>query len=300
MTDKRSAGDSAGRRPPREMWDFPLRGDERPPPGLGLTEEEHVAARAAQPTPRQRRSVQDRRALRRKAGWVLMLVLLFGAIAYLLFWPSPPRAVFHPDPMSLGQQRVGIPGESQFLSITNEGERPMPISGLILRGPAAKEFELVSEDCSARELAALESCKVELELTPSAVGSREALVELQGDFRQAPVTVALAGTGIAPMLQVSSEEVDFGSRDVGSTSAASTVTVTNVGTAPLGIEAVELKGASRSDFRPQRDRCTSVSLQPGEDCSFRVAFSPRAAGRRSAEISFKSDSLGSASIVRLE
>jgi len=282
------------------MWDLPLRGDARPPPGLGLTEEEHVAAREAEPPPRRRRSLQDRRALRRKISVALVILLLLGAIAYFLFWPSPPRAVFHPEPMSMGQQRVGSSSEVQVLSVANEGERPMPVSGLLVRGPAAGEFELVAENCSARQLAALESCEVELRLTPTAVGSREAVVELQGDFRQAPVSVALTGIGIAPMLQVSREDVTFRNLDVGSASSASTVTVTNGGTAPLDIEAVELKGASRGDFRRQRDQCTSTSLQPGEECSFRLVFSPRAAGRRSAEVSFKSDSLGAAPVIRLE
>ncbi len=300
MTDERSSGDNAGTRRPREMWDLPLRGDERPPPGLGLTKEEHTAPREAEPPPRRRRSVQERQTLRRRFLLGATLVLLLGAIGLLLFWPSPPKAVFHPDPMNMGQQRVGSSSEVQVLSIANEGERPMPVSGLLLRGPAAGEFELISEDCSARELAALETCKAELRMTPSAVGSREAIVELQGDFRQAPVSVALAGIGIAPMLQVSTEEVDFGKRDVGTSSSASTVTVTNAGTSPLSIEAVELQGASRGDFRRQRDRCTSSSLQPGEECSLQVLFSPRAAGRRSAEVSFKSDSLGTASVVRLE
>lgn len=300
MTDDRPPGESSGGRQPREMWDLPLRGDERPPPGLGLTEEEHVAAREAEPPPRRRRTVQDRRALRRKIVVALILLLLLGAIAYLLFWPAPPKAVFHPEPMSMGQQRVGSSSEIQVLSITNEGERPMPVSGLLVRGPSAGEFEVVSEDCSARQLAALASCKVELRLTPTAVGSREAVVELQGDFRQAPVSVAVRGIGIAPMLQVSAEEITFGSGDVGSTSSASTVTVSNGGTAPLAIGAVDLQGASRGDFRRQRDGCTSVTLQPGEECSFRVVFSPRAAGRRSAEVSFKSDSLGAAPVIRLE
>ena len=265
MTDKKTSGESPDRRPPREMWDLPLRGDERPPAGLGLTGEQHVAAREAEPPPRRRRTVPERRALRRKFLVALGSLLLLAALAYLLFWPSPPRAVFHPDPMSLGQQRVQSSSEIQILSITNEGERPMPISGLLLRGPSAEEFELVSEDCSARQLEALRSCKAEIRLTPTAVGSRQALVELQGDFRQAPVSVMVEGIGIAPILQVSSEEFAFGSRDVGTASSASTVTVTNGGTATLAIQAVEVKGASRGDFRRQRDNCTSVSLEPGEE-----------------------------------
>ena len=300
MTDERSPGDNAGRRQPREMWDLPLRGDERPPPGLGLTKEEHTAPREAEPPPRRRRSIQERQALRRRFLLGATLVLLLAAIGFLLFWPSPPKAVFHPDPIDMGQQRVGSSSEVQVLSITNEGERPMPVTGLLLRGPSAGEFELISEDCSARELAALETCKAELRMTPNAVGSREAIAELQGDFRQAPVSVALAGIGIAPLLQVSTEEVDFGKRDVGTSSSASTVTVMNAGTAPLSIEAVDLKGASRGDFRRQRDRCSSSSLQPGEECSLQVMFSPRAAGRRSAEVSFKSDSLGATPVIRLD
>jgi len=300
MTDREPPGKGSGRREPREMWDLPLRGEGRPTPGLRLDDVDRVAPPTAQPPPRRRRSARDREALRRRAGAAVAVVLVLAALAYLLFWPSPPKAVYHPDPMSMGQQRVGSAGEIQILSVTNEGERPMPVSGLILRGPAAGEFELVSENCSARQLASLESCKIELRLTPAAVGSREAVVELNGDFRQAPVRVELDGTGIAPMLQVSPEEIDFGSRDVGSASRASTITVTNGGTAPLAIEAVELRGASRSDFRRQRDRCTSVALQSGEECSFQMVFSPRAAGRRSAEVLFTSDSLGAAPVVRLE
>ncbi len=300
MTDERPADGKSGRNQPPGMLDLPLRGDERPPPGLGLTEKERGAARSAIPRARQQKSPEQRQALRRRILVLLVLLLLLGAIAYLLFWPSPPRAVFHPDPMDLGRQRVGVPSEIQVVSMTNEGERPMPVSGLQLEGPTAGEFELVSEDCSARQLVALESCRIEIRLTPAAPDARRAMVVLQGDFRQAPVRLAVVGTGVAPILQTSTEEIAFGSRDVGAVSSATTVTVTNAGTAPLSLEGVELKGASRGDFRKQQDRCTSASLEPTEECTFQVSFSPRAAGRRSAEVSFQSDSYEAAPVVRLE
>ena len=300
MTDERSPGDPSGRPPPRQMLDLPLRGDERPPPGLGLTEEERTAAQRAERPPRPHRSPEESKARQRRLAAGVVVLLFIAAIGYLLFWPSPPKAVFHPDPMNMGQQRVGEASEVQVLTLTNEGERPMPVSSLELEGPSAGEFELVSEDCSARELAALESCKVEVRLTPSTVGPRQGTVQLQGDFRQAPVSLDLIGTGVAPVLKTSTEEISFGSRDVGEASTATTVTVTNGGTAPLAVEAVELKGASRGDFRKQRDRCTSAVLQVAEECTFQVAFSPRAAGTRSAEVLFQSDSFETAPVVRLE
>ena len=300
MTHDRSAGKEPVRRQPREMLDLPLRGDERPPPGLGLTEQEKTAAGRAERPPRRQRSPEERQALRKRLVVGVGVLLLLAAIGYLIFWPSPPKAVFHPEPLNMGQQRVGEASEIQVLSITNEGERPMPISGLQLKGPSEGEFELVSEDCSARQLAALGSCKIEVRLTPSALGPREGKVELQGDFRQAPVGADLVGTGVAPLLKASTEEVSFGSRDVGERGSATTVTVTNEGTAALAIEAVKLEGASKSDFRKQRDRCTSVSLEPAEECTFQVSFSPRAAGRRSAEVLFESDSFEAAPVIRLE
>jgi hypothetical protein len=81
----------------------------------------------------------------------------------------------------------------------------------------------------------------------------------------------------------SSPSVDFGNQNVGTPSAAQTVTVTNPTTAPVSGVTINLSGTNQGDFAQTNTCGTSVSA--GASCTVSVTFYPRspAVARRSLE-----------------
>ncbi len=236
-----------------------------------------------------------------KRRWPLILLLLaaLGMAAYFLLWPQPPRAAFTPLVLDLGEQRVPTTGDPSEVVVTNVGERPMSMTLVVVTGTAAEEFAVVSEECSGVIVEPEGSYPVTVGFTPQEMGVRKAVLELHGELVDSPASLSLVGTGIAPLAGVEPRQLDFGSRGVGTTSDSVTVTVTNTGTAPLEIERLAIEGAAATDFRRRSDKCGKQTLPPAESCTVRVAFSPRAAGERVAQLAVHSDALEETSPLRM-
>src|ERR1041384_2733111 len=60
----------------------------------------------------------------------------------------------------------------------------------------------------------------------------------------------------APAVTFSPTSLTFGAQDIGSTSAAQTVTVANTGTAPLFINSAATRGTNALDFTEVNDGCS--------------------------------------------
>jgi hypothetical protein len=84
---------------------------------------------------------------------------------------------------------------------------------------------------------------------------------------------------------------------VGTTSAAQSVTLTNTGSATLGISSIGLTGTNTGDFAGT-STCTS-SVVAGAGCSISVTFTPTAAGSRSASVSITDNASGSPQTISL-
>jgi len=80
--------------------------------------------------------------------------------------------------------------------------------------------------------------------------------------------------------QLSAQTLSFSVQSTGTTGAAQTVTLSNPGALPLSIQSVTLTGTNAQDFG-QTNTC-GTNLAAGRSCVLSVAFSPTAAGTRSA------------------
>jgi hypothetical protein len=72
-----------------------------------------------------------------------------------------------------------------------------------------------------------------------------------------------------PNISLSQSELDFGEQYVGTTSSAQTVTLTNTGTDTLIVSSVSISG----DYFLNSD-CTGIDIEPDEQCSIYVQFTP--------------------------
>ena len=88
----------------------------------------------------------------------------------------------------------------------------------------------------------------------------------------------------SPAVSLNPGSLNFGNQVVGTTSAPQTVTLKNIGNAPLSISNIALSGTNAGDFA-QTNNCPS-SLNNGASCTVSVTFTPSVTGTRSASVTF--------------
>src|SRR5205823_3263079 len=77
-------------------------------------------------------------------------------------------------------------------------------------------------------------------------------------------------------------QLAFGNQNIGSSSAAQTVTLTNSGSTALSNLAVSLSGTNQNDFS-QTNTCGTTAAA-GANCTISVTFTPAAQGARGASL----------------
>jgi len=216
--------------------------------------------------------------------WALLLLLLFGGI-YWLIRPEPGRPQFASEMADLGDVRFGAQGEPFEIVMTNGGELPLETSTISVAGEHAGDFLVLDDGCSVTNLVSGDSCRVELRFTPTGVGERLAALQFVG---RDTVPLPLRGRSTAPRLDRQPETVDFSEVPVGERAAGADLTIVNGGTARLEVKKVYVEGRHAPEFR-LTGRCDEEELAPGDGCGFRIAFEPRAAGARTAELVLETD-----------
>jgi hypothetical protein len=102
-----------------------------------------------------------------------------------------------------------------------------------------------------------------------------------------------------PTISISPSAVTFPSQDVGTTSLAQTVTVTNTGTSSVFFNAETQGGANAADFLDLNSQCIGVTIAPGASCALTLQFRPSATGTRTGTIALTDNAAGSPQIINL-
>ena len=141
------------------------------------------------------------------------------------------------------------------------------------------------------------SCMLSLNFEPTSIGSVNGSLMLSvGDANggAAVETIALSGVGVSSStgVKLSTPSLSFASGIVGTTSAAQTLTLTNLGQGSLALAI-----AASGDFA-ETNNC-GVSLLAGGVCTISVTFTPTAAGTRTGTILVTDNATGSPQTVTL-
>jgi hypothetical protein len=145
-------------------------------------------------------------------------------------------------------------------------------------------------------IAATGTCIINVTFKPTAVGYASGLLSVADSDVTSPQTVALQGTGTG--IKFTPATVNFGTVNKG-TQVNSTVTITNVGTTPVGFVGAEIAGTNSPDFSdnygdgPPCNNTTAAPLQPGATCTLTVYFLPTKVGTESAVYKVFDNSPGS-------
>jgi uncharacterized cupredoxin-like copper-binding protein len=193
--------------------------------------------------------------------------------------------------VSAGQVLLGKSVTLTF-TISNKGTAPLLLTGstpVQITGDQASDFQATQPSATAIPIGG--SLRFTVTFSPQAMGVRSAVLTVASNATNGQVySVAMAGTGTAPMMSVSGN-TDFGAVLRGQ-SATRTFVVKNTGTAPLiltGASAVQIVGADASDFRIMR--ISSKTVAPGRSATVTVRFTPSSDGSRSATAAINSNAI---------
>lgn len=208
------------------------------------------------------------------------------ALEYVSLLGVSSASVFKLDPDSLSFAPTAL-GSSTRQTGTLTNTTLLPISLSVT--PPSGDFAFMPGECgTAAQIALLagQSCTFSVVFTPTLAGARSATLTVTGDSPATTRALPLQGTGLAGTLQASPASVDFGNVPL-TTSAFSSVTLSNSGNAPLGPLAFSPSGSGASAFA-FTSACPDAGLAPGASCTVRLQFTPAGAGTSTASLSVAS------------
>ena len=97
------------------------------------------------------------------------------------------------------------------------------------------------------------------------------------------------GAVLSPNIAASCSSLNFDNQNVGTTSSAQTITISNGGTGNLSIGSITLTGANPNNFKIQNDNCSGKTIMPSSSCTVQTAFTPLSKGPKSANMSIPSN-----------
>ncbi len=200
---------------------------------------------------------------------------------------SEPSVTTAPGLLQFPVQAVGIVSQPQTLLLRNVGSASLSISSITATGDFAE-----TNDC-ANNVSAAGSCTLTVTFTPTSLGARTGAIVIADNAAGSPHTIVLSGTGIGASVTLSPTILTFPSQQIGTTSTAQTVTLTNSGNATLTISNMQVIG----DY-VQTNNCNG-SLAVGAACTISVTFTPTASGARNGALTFTDNAVSSPQSVTL-
>ena len=189
-----------------------------------------------------------------------------------------PVPVLTPTTLTFANQLVGTPSVAQTVTLSNAtGTAPLAITTIATAGDFAQ-----TNTCGT-SLAVGASCTISVTFNPTVMGARTGTLSVNVAAPATNQSAALSGTGIAPVAGVSPASLTFALQVVNTTSASQTVTLSNTGTAPLGVNSIALNGANANQFSITSNTC-GASLATSATCTINVAFKPTTAGVQAATL----------------
>jgi len=217
-------------------------------------------------------------------NWTKSLGLLVAVPALVSLQVCGPRIVFSPTTLSFAPQVVdpnGAPGTAQIITVRNSGNRPGALGTIGAIGPYVQ-----TNNCPA-SLVPGASCTVNVSFLPNAVGVLNGVVGSNGNSSAILTAVGLAPVGFTPAT------LDFGTVNIGSTSAKQSVTLMNNQNTALAINSITASGNYS-----QANNCPT-SLAVGTKCTLNVSFVPTVKGTVSGAITVTTDAALAAQPVGL-
>ena len=177
-----------------------------------------------------------------------------------------------PGSLTFSSQVYGTPSEPQTVALVNTGSTPLAI-GAISKSGDGDDF--AATGCTDQPVPVGSSCNLQVTFTPQGTGPRTALMTVPANVYGGQITVDLNGTGLpGGNITIDPASLFFDTTQVGSTSAAESITLTNKAASAVTIANV----ATAAPFAIATNTCNTGTLAPNGACQISVTFTPTAAG----------------------
>lgn len=204
-----------------------------------------------------------------------------------------------PNAVPFGSLAVGTTSSASTVTLANTGAASLDVTTLTA---AAAPFARVGGTCSNTlpiTIAAGTSCTLTYTFAPTMVGPANQVLTVTANSPGSG-TITLSGTGAgapAGNLTITPATVPFGNQNVGSSSAASTVTLANTGAVSLDVTALT---AATAPFARSGGTCANtlpITIAAGANCTLTYTFSPTVAGAANQALTVTTNGTGSGTIT---
>ena len=212
----------------------------------------------------------------RRLALVTFCLLLLGSATQL----HAQGTTVSRSSIDFGNQLVGTTSPATALTVTNTGTTSITVTSVTAPSPFS-----AGTACNSKKLAPNATCSFNVTFKPMAPGFATGTLTVAFAAPIASQTVSLSGTGIEPIATVSATSLSFGNEQVGTTSTAQPVTLSNTGTAPLQVNGISINGTNPGNFA-QTNTCGPfpATLAINASCTITVTFTPNTTGTRSANL----------------
>lgn len=194
-----------------------------------------------------------------------------------------------------GAAQIGTRKTATF-TLENPGQTPLELRGSVVIEGQAEHFTLTTPPPAT--VAAGGSATFAISFSPLNGGTKLAMGRIDHDGEGSPTTFVLVGRadGVEIVLKQGSTEIvtggrhDFGEIKSDKPAAAVTFTIENQGAEPLVLTSdprVVITGNDAADFSVQTQ--PSSPILPGTSTPFTVAFAPKSAGQKLAQVKIASN-----------
>jgi len=212
-------------------------------------------------------------------------------IVFSLALRGAPVASISPARLAFGSWANDNTSAAENVMLTNTGTTPLSFFGVTFTGANAGDFAQ-TDTCSTSVDPGM-SCYIQVTFTPSTLGAETATLNFNDNAANSPQTVALSGTGSAPVL-LGPASGNLGVVPIHTPSQTATFTLANVQSVALSISSITL---SNPDFS-QTNNCGS-SLAAHALCTISVSFTPTTVGTETATLTINDSGSNSPQTVSL-
>ena len=183
-------------------------------------------------------------------------------------------ATLSPASADFGTQILNTASAAKVFTWTNTSPVPLAISSVDATG----DYRVSVTTCTGR-IAAGSSCAVNVVFTPIALRTRTGTLTVSSaSSLDGTLTASLTGNGVADV-EASADTLNFGTVDVGTPSAAQTLTITNYTSAAIALTGFTISG----DYVQTATTCGSA-LAGTTSCTVTLVFTPTAVGVRTGSL----------------
>ena len=212
-----------------------------------------------------------------------------GAAVVKISLVDAPGTAFSSQNLVFTDQTVGTTSFTQVITLFNMGSASLTINSIVASGDFGQ-----TNNCGST-VASASACTINVTFSPTATGSRSGTIAITDNAAGSPQSLSLTGTGILPAATLAPSSLTFGSQQIGTSSAAQNITLSNTGIGPLVLTTIV--PAPPGDFQ-EADDCFGLVPQ-GASCTLSVRFTPTAGAARTATLTLTDNAQNTPQLVPL-